>query len=74
MENLYKVKSLNVVAYLRLKGFTIAKVEKDKNEANFYFEKSKELFKVIDEYNSNQELKKFISSFKEVRTIASSLR
>jgi hypothetical protein len=74
MENLYKVKSLNVVAYLRLNGFPISKVEKEGSEATFYFERSKDLFMTIDEYNANETLKKFISSFKEVRTIASSLK
>jgi hypothetical protein len=74
MENLYKIKSFNVVAYLRLKGFSMVKVQKENNEASFYFDKSKELFDAVDEYNNNDELKKFISSFKEVRTIASSLK
>lgn len=74
MENYYKIKSLNVVAYLRANGFPIEKVLKENGNAVFCFKKSDDLFKVIDEYNANEELKRFISSFKEVRTIAKSLK
>jgi hypothetical protein len=56
------------VAYLIANGIEPeGMVKEEGNNAMFYFEKTDELQKVIDKYNQDEELKKFISAYKEVR-------
>ncbi len=70
----YEVLSLNLVAYLKMKGFSVASATKTNKGVIFYFEKSKELFDVVTEYNQDEHLKKFISEFKNVKQIVNGLR
>lgn len=70
----YEVLSLNLVAYLKMKGFSVVKAEKTPKGVQFYFEKSQELFDAVTEYNQDEYLKKFISEFKAVKDIVNALR
>lgn len=65
--NMYRTESLNVAAYLKSRGFQPERKEDYGRKASIYFESSKELYQAIEEYNNNDELKKFISAFREIK-------
>jgi len=64
----FVTQSLNVSAYLRFKGFEIREVRKDGKTASFCFDKSNEVFDAVNEYNQDNDLKKFITSYREIRS------
>lgn len=68
-KELFYCKSLNLVAFIMSKGIKLDGYNTGRNKAVFYFEKSEQLDNVIKQYNDNEELKAFISSFKEVKDI-----
>ena len=74
MNNYYDVLSLNLAAYLRMKGFEIQRVKKTDKGVVFYFERTNELFDAVTEYNNNVELKKFISEFKHIKQIVKAMK
>jgi len=65
----FVTQSLNVAAYLKFKGFEIKEVRKDDKTASFCFEKSSEVFNIVNEYNQDDELKSFINSYREIRSL-----
>jgi hypothetical protein len=71
--NLYQVYSLNVATYLKMNGFNIIRAEKIEDKTVFSFERTEQLYKAIDTYNSNEELKRFISTYKDIRNITRTL-
>ena len=65
----FVTQSLNVSAYLRFKGFEIRDVRKDDKTVSFCFDKSNEVFDAVNEYNQDNDLKKFITSYREIRSL-----
>ena len=65
----FVTQSLNVGAYLRFKGFEIRDVRKDGKTVSFCFDKSNEVFDAVNEYNQDNDLKKFITSYREIRSL-----
>ena len=65
----FVTQSLNVSAYLRYKGFEIKETRKDDKTVSFCFEKSLEVFDAVNEYNQNSDLKKFITCYREIRSL-----
>lgn len=74
MNNLHSILSLNLATWLKMNGHKIVKVEKINNRAAFFFEKSEELRRSIDDYNSNEELKRFISTYRDIRGITKGIK
>ena len=74
MNKYYDCLSLNLATYLKMKGFPIVKAEKTSKGVIFYFNRTKEIFEVVTEYNQNAELKSFISEFKNIKQIVSSFK
>jgi hypothetical protein len=72
MDNLFQTSSLNLVAWLLVKGQKIKDYVKIDNQTIFYFDRTDNLQDIINQYNNNVELKKFITKFREVRAIAKS--
>jgi hypothetical protein len=70
VDALFHTSSLNIVAWLLSKGYQIKDKVKINNQTVFFFDRDENLQKVIDEYNNNQELKLFISKFREVKIMA----
>ena len=61
--------SLNVAAYLKFKGFEIKNVKRDDKTVSFCFDKSPEVFDAVNEYNQDNDLKRFITSYREIRSL-----
>ncbi len=68
-KNLYFTQSLNIAAWLMSKNIKFMCKTAEAGVTTFYFERTPETKLAIDEYNSNQELKGFISAFKDIRNI-----
>jgi hypothetical protein len=66
----YTTLSLNIAAYLKCNGIEIIKVEKSQGKAIFHFKKTPEVKVLVDMYLNDKTLKRFISTFKEVKDIA----
>lgn len=69
MNSYFKTESLNIVAWLLSKNINIKKTIDMDGSLIFLFDNTNELQKQIDKYNENDELRKFIASFKKVKTI-----
>lgn len=68
MDNLYYLMSLNVIAYVKMKGFKVVKTEKtDNNRVKYWFEDNIQLQQAITDYKNNKELKEFIKLLKETK-------
>lgn len=67
MNNLYYTQSLNLAAYIMSKGIEPIGKTKLQKGMTIYFNKTKELHEIVDDYNSNLEIKKFIASFKDLK-------
>lgn len=63
----FVTQSLNVAAYLRFKDFELKDYRRDGRIISYCFEKSQEVFDAVNEYNQDNELKKFINSYREIR-------
>lgn len=70
--NLFQTSSLNLVAWLLMKGFEVKEKVKVGDQAIFYFERVFGLQDAINAYNQNIELKQFIAQFKKVKGMAKS--
>jgi hypothetical protein len=71
MDNiLFQTSSLNIVAWLLTKGFTVKEKIKIDNQTVFFFDRNNTLQQAINDYNNNQELKNFIAKFKIVKEMA----
>lgn len=71
INSLFQTSSLNLVAWLLLKGFKVIEIVKVSNQSIFYFERNDDLQRAIDAYNQNTELKAFIGQFKKVKDMLS---
>jgi hypothetical protein len=67
MKELYYTQSTNLAAYLVMNGFEIVGNRKSNGCMTIYFTKSDELHNCVRKYNTEHELKKFISTFKKVK-------
>lgn len=65
----YTTQSLNVAAFLMYKDLEVVKSETIKGITTFYFKREDAVYDALAEYNSNVELKKFITSFREVKRL-----
>jgi len=74
MNKYYDCMSLNLATYLKMKGFSILKAEKTSKGVVFYFDRTKEVFDAVTEYNKNTDLKSFISEFKSIKQIVNGLK
>jgi len=72
MDKLFQTSSLNLVAWFLTKDIQIKEKVNIGDVTVFYFNRTDELQKAINEYNQNIELKKFITKFKQVREIIKS--
>lgn len=66
---LYYTQSTNLAAFLVMNGHEIVGKRKVKNVTTLYFKKSDTLHDCVREYNSDDNLKKFIAAFKTVKEI-----
>lgn len=67
MNELYCTQSLNLAAFVMSKGFEPVGKRKSNGSVTIYFNKTDELHDAVREYNRNEELKKFIASFRELK-------
>lgn len=67
MNDLYYTQSLNLAAFLMSKGFDPVGKRKVNGSVTIYFNKTDQLHDGVREYNKNEDLKKFISSFRELK-------
>jgi hypothetical protein len=70
MDSVFQTSSLNIVAWLLTKGYEVKDRKRINNSTIFYFNRDEKLQEVINEYNSNKELKDFIAKFREVKIMA----
>lgn len=68
MDNLYYLMSLNVIAYIKMKGFKVDHIEKtDNKRIKYWFKNSEQLQQTIQRYKDNKELKEFVRLLKETK-------
>lgn len=67
MKNLYYTQSLNLAAYLKYRGKEPISSETIKGITTFYFDKDEETHQIVRDYNSNTDLKGFISAFRDIK-------
>lgn len=65
----FKTHSLNVATYLKMNGFKVIDDFEENGKTVFVFEKSDALYKCVDEYNKDDRLKLFISTYREIRAL-----
>ena len=63
----FSTKSLNIIAWLLHKGFEIAYITIHNDQQICNFRGTDELYKSLEEYHNNRELKAFLASFKSVK-------
>ena len=67
-----RIYSLNLAAYLLNHGLRYLSIEQDEDipdKKYFLFEESEQVEKLVNDYKNNQDLKKFIKSYKELKTL-----
>jgi len=69
---IFQTSSLNIVAWLSANDIEFMDHVVIYGKSTFYFERTEQLSKCLDEYNTNEQLKKFISSYKRIRSIVKS--
>lgn len=67
MGDLYYTQSLNLAAYLKYKGKEPIKSETINNITTFYFDKDEKTHQIVRDYNSDIDLKKFITAFRDIK-------
>jgi hypothetical protein len=67
MQDLYYTQSLNLASFLIAKGFEPVGKRKTNRSVTIYFNKTDELHDTVRDYNKNDELKKFIAAFKDLK-------
>jgi hypothetical protein len=67
MDELYYTQSLNLAAYLMSRGFEPVGKRKSNGSVTIYFTKTDQLHDGVRAYNKNEDLKKFIGSFRELK-------
>lgn len=74
MNNEFKLMSINVIAYMKMKGITPLRIEKDETgSVVHYFENNDELHFYLKEYKKDKNLQNFISSLADTRHSIKSL-
>lgn len=68
MQDLYYTQSLNLASYLISKGFEPVGKRKAIKGVTIYFNKSDQLHDTVRAYNKDENLKKFIAAFKELKS------
>jgi hypothetical protein len=63
----YFTQSLNVAAFLLYKGFQVKNVLTTNGITTFYFDRCDEVFDAVRDYNTNTDLKKFITAFRDIK-------
>jgi hypothetical protein len=69
MNEMFYCRSLNLVAFLMSKGVEPDGYNDRGKNLTFYFKKDDKLQETINLYNENNELKEFITAFKQVKDI-----
>jgi hypothetical protein len=59
--------SINVIAYLKMKGLKPIRLEKENGSVVHYFENTDELHFYLKEYKKDRNLQNFISNLAETR-------
>ncbi|MGM7720467.1 DUF5659 domain-containing protein [Metabacillus sp. Hm71] len=68
MKNEFRLMSVNVIAYLKMKGIKPIRIEKnDQNSVSHYFENTDELHFYLKEYKKDKNLQSFIKNLTETR-------
>ena len=67
MKDLYYTRSLNLAAYLKYRGKKPISSETIKGITTFYFDKDEETYHIVKDYNTNEDLKKFIFCFRDIK-------
>lgn len=70
MEDKFYTQSLNLAAYIKANGIDIISHDKQNKVTTFYFERNQKLQDVINAYNKDEKIKKFITCFKEIKELA----
>lgn len=68
-KSIFQTSSLNIVAWLAANDIEFIDHVKIYDKSIFYFDRNEQLSALLDEYNTNEQLKKFISSYKRIRGI-----
>ena len=69
MDDLFYTHSLNLGAYIIANGIDpIGKREHENGKKVIYFAKTSELQKIVNNYNNDNEIKKFIGAFRELKS------
>jgi hypothetical protein len=68
MNNEFKLMSINVIAYLKMKGLKPNRIEKDRsNQVAHYFDNTDELHFYLKEYKKDKNLQSFITNLTNTR-------
>jgi hypothetical protein len=67
MNNEFKLMSINVIAYLKMKGLKPTKLTKENGSVVHYFDNTDELHFYLKEYKKDRNLQNFISNLAETR-------
>jgi hypothetical protein len=67
MKDLYYTQSLNLAAFIMSKGINPVGKTKSSGSVTIYFDKTDQLHDVVRDYNKQEELKKFIASFRDLK-------
>lgn len=74
MNNEFKLLSINVIAYLKVKGIKPLRIEKDEtNQVAHYFANTDELHFYLKEYKKDRNIQEFITKLTETRKQIKSL-
>jgi|688.fasta_scaffold424457_2 hypothetical protein len=69
MNNIFQTSSLNIVAYLMARDIEYIDFKKIEGQTIFYYIRNENLQDILNEYNADMKLKKFISCFKKVKDV-----
>ncbi len=65
--SMFSTLSTNIAAFLLSRGIAPTEVVGASGKTYFFYERTQDLQEGLDAYNNNIQLKKFISSFKEIK-------
>lgn len=73
MNKEFKLMSINIIAYLKMKGLKPIRLEKENGSVVHYFENTDELHFYLKEYKKDRNLQEFITKLTETRQQIKSL-
>jgi hypothetical protein len=73
MNSEFKLMSINVIAYLKMKGLKPIRISKESGSVVHYFDNTDELHFYLKEYKKDKNLQSFISTLSETRRQIKSL-